>query len=78
MTLKLFMEQTDLDTIDSILENFETIRMDIERWHIYKESPNPPEGWNKLDEVRGVKFKKTLPDLIKIIETSLRKSYNIK
>ncbi|ARV14024.1 hypothetical protein [Polaribacter sp. SA4-12] len=77
MTLKLFMETKDIEIIENILTNCESIRMDIERWHIYKDSITKPEGWNKLPEVRGEKFSKTLPSLIKLIETSLRKSYNL-
>jgi preprotein translocase subunit Sss1 len=34
MTLKLFMESEDIKTIDKILGNCESIRMDIEKWHI--------------------------------------------
>ena len=77
MTVKLFIEQTEINTIDEIFKVCESIRVDIERWHIYKDSNNPPENWNRLDDIRNNRLEKILPNLIKRIENSLRKSYNV-
>jgi hypothetical protein len=77
MTVKLFIERSEMKTVDDISKVCDNIRIDIERWHIYKDSQNPPDGWDKLDEIRNDKLTKTLPYLIKRIESSLRKSYNI-
>ena len=77
MTVKLFIEKSEMETVDEISKVCGSIRVDIERWHIYKDSPNPPADWDKLDEIRNERFENTLPKLIKRIETSLRKSYNI-
>jgi len=77
MTAKLFIEKSEISTIDKISSICEATRVDIERWHIYNESQRQPEDWDRLDEIRKIRFAKTLPDLIKRIEISLRKSYNI-
>ncbi|MCD8440635.1 hypothetical protein [Tenacibaculum finnmarkense] len=77
MTLKLFMKKEDIITIESIIYNCELIRKHVEKWHIYKSSLNPPSNWDKLPETRNEILNKNLPNLMKKIETSLRKSYYI-
>jgi hypothetical protein len=77
MTLKLFVKATDIETIDKILITCETIRKNIETWHIYKDTDSKPQDYIVLSQIREDKFEKDLPNLIKIIETSLRDSYNL-
>jgi hypothetical protein len=77
MTVKLFIEKSEMKTIDEISKICETIRVDIERWHIYNDSTSQPENWDRLDDIRNVRLKQSLPNLIKRIESSLRKSYNV-
>ncbi len=77
MTLKLFLKDDDLQTIDDISEILKTIKVDIERSLIYLDKDVDSEYWGKLKEIKSEKFRKELPELIKKIETSLRKSYNV-
>lgn len=77
MTVKLFIEKREIETIDEIYQVCNTIRKDIEKWLVYKSSPNPPKDWDMLDEIRNKSLEIILPKLIKRIETSLRKSYNV-
>lgn len=77
MVLKLFMEKKDIQTIENIMTNCELIKIDIETWHIYKDSSTKPENYKGLSEVKAEYFDKILPDLIREIETSLRGSYNL-
>jgi|GEM_PF-1920563 len=77
MTVKLFIETQEIKTIENISKICTNIRIDIERWHIYRTSMSPPNDWDKLNEVRN-QFDNTLPTLVKKIENSLRKSYNVK
>lgn len=77
MTVRLFIDSNDLEVIDEIRDTLESIRKDIGKWHIYNESPHPPEGWDKLKEIMDDRFPKTLPALIKKIEMSLRKSMKL-
>jgi len=72
MTVKLFLDSEDTKIIDDINEIFESIRMDMIRWHIYNNSKNQPEGWDKLSEIADERLPKKLPELINKIETSLR------
>jgi len=78
MTVKLFLDTEDIITIDEITKTFECIRIDLETWLIYSKSTNPPDGWDKLEEIRKERFPKKLPELIKKIETSLRQSFELK
>lgn len=78
MTVKLFLSSEDIETIDKINDTLESIRVDIGIWHIYKQSINPPEGWDKLKEIMEERLPKKLPELIKKIETSLRQNLNLK
>jgi hypothetical protein len=78
MTLKLFMKSQDIETIDKIISTCESVRVKIEKWHIYKDSLSRPEDWDKLSEIRNETFDKTIPNLILKIESSLRQSYNLK
>ena len=77
MTVKLFIEESKLETIDEIFIICQTIKRDIAKWHIYQKSTNQPENWDNLEDIRKNRLAKTLPELIKSIEESLRKSYNI-
>jgi len=77
MTVKLFIEKSDINTINEINEIFESIKVDIELWHIYRDSQSPPDDWNKLKEIREERLKIKLPELVKSIESNLRKNYNI-
>lgn len=78
MTVKLFLSDGDIKTVDEIYKVLESIRVDIGGWHIYKNSGNSSKDFNqKLTEIMDERFPKTLPSLIKKIETSLRKSYNV-
>jgi hypothetical protein len=77
MVVKIFLDSDDLKTVDEISKILETTNHDLRKWHIYKTSQNPPKGWDKLEEIMNERFPKTLPTLLKKIETSLRKNYNL-
>lgn len=75
MTIKLFLNDDDIKIIDQIVEIFKTSRYDIARWHIWQKSNNPPEEYDKLEEIAKERFPKQLPELINKIESSLRNSF---
>lgn len=77
MVVKLLIEKTEINTIDEIFDTCESIRIDIEKWHIYKGSRTQPDDWHDLSEIREERLEKILPNLIKIVESSLRRSYKI-
>ncbi|WP_299160915.1 hypothetical protein [uncultured Tenacibaculum sp.] len=78
MTLKLFIEMEDIETIDEIISSCNDIDKGVNRFHIYKNSHNPPEGWDNLDELRTEINNGTLPTSIKKIETNFRRNFYLK
>ena len=77
MNFKLFLKDNDIQTIDEILDILKLIKVEIERCLIHLDKEVKDQYWDKLEEIKEIKFKKELPSLITKIETSLRKSYNI-
>jgi hypothetical protein len=75
MTIKLFIDNKDLMTIDEILKTLSTIRTDLLIWHINARPNNSTNLPDNLEKI-GFTLNKTLPDLIKNIEGSLRNNFN--
>jgi hypothetical protein len=80
MCLKLFIQESQITTIEEIYNSCCTIRKDIDSWHIYKTGINPEkytEYNEKLNNIGNTQLPE-LSQLLKRIESSLRKDYNIK
>ncbi|TSE03938.1 hypothetical protein [Aquimarina algiphila] len=77
MTIKLFLNDVDIQTVEEISEVLKSIKIDIERCIIHINKEKRDQYWDKLEKIKKVQFRKELPSLIKKIETSLRKSYNV-
>ena len=78
ITVKLFLSDADIKTVDEIYKTLETIRIDIGSWHIYVNSESKPDNWNQLRDIMNNRFPNKLPSLISKIESSLRESLNSK
>lgn len=77
MTIKLFLKKEDIKTIEQISKLLKSIKRDIERCIVYKDSNSHNKHWDKLEIIKKEQFRKELPELINKIQTSLRKSYNV-
>ena len=79
MVVKLFIDKEDLETIDEIRDTFEQIRFGVAMWHNSQRlGHNSKDYDNKLTEIIDEIIPKKLPLLIKKIEYSLRRSFDLK
>ncbi len=82
MTVKLFLEEEDINTINEIMETFSLVNKYLRLWHVhvndkYSNYVNKKDDDGNLEKIKNVIFPETLPALIKKIEISLRKNFNL-
>ncbi|SDP74739.1 hypothetical protein SAMN05428975_2480 [Mucilaginibacter sp. OK268] len=75
MIVKLFLDEKDYLKITELEKVLFQIKQDIDIFHVNVRNPNSIDSGKRMSDIREIDLEKTLPELMKIIEVSLRKEF---
>ncbi len=74
LIVKLFLNNSNIELVDKVSSELESVRVKLELWLIDQRSASPTEGWQNYLKDSHRKLTKEIPLIIKTIEVQLRKS----